>query len=176
MRPFNLFTRIFVQVCCLFCLGGLGQAVEVSTPAATITSGETLSVPVMIDAVDNLAGIKLVIVYDAQILEFQKAIKGQKAGSLMHVVNSKIPGRVVVVMAGARGIKGENFPIVTLNFLAKPCSQNSCPSNLKISEAELMSDKLKDIEFSIKSQPVIVASPQGAAPSQAAPEKKINAS
>ncbi|MBI9077817.1 MAG: hypothetical protein JEZ02_20630 [Desulfatibacillum sp.] len=176
MRPYRFIQIIMALVCGLPCLAGLGHALEVSIPSATVTAGDAITVPVMIDSVDNLAGVKLVIQYDAQVLEFQKAAKGQKAGSLMHVVNSKNPGRVVVVMAGARGIKGEAFPIVTLDFTAKPCSLESCPANLKIVEAQLMSDQLKDLDFSMQSQSVMVVSPKEAAPAETKPEKKSDAS
>ncbi|ACL04106.1 cellulosome anchoring protein cohesin region [Desulfatibacillum aliphaticivorans] len=176
MRPFFFIKTFSALACCLICLAGLGHAVEVSIAQAEAKSGETISVPIMIDAVDNLAGVKLVVLYDANVLEFKNAVKGPKAGSLMHVVNSKTPGRVVVVMAGARGIKGENFPIVTLDFLAKPCAQESCISNLKITEAQLMSDKLKDLEFSLKSQDVVVVPSKEATASPAPPEKMPNAS
>ena len=176
MRPFFPIKILGVLVCCFLCLGGLGRAVEVSIAPAEAAAGASIAVPVMIDKVDNLAGVKLVILYDAQVLEFKNALKGPKAGSLMHVVNSKTPGRIVVVMAGARGIKGENFPIVSLNFTAKPCAQESCSSNLKITEAQLMSDKLKDIDFSLKSQDVVVIPTKEAATSPAQPKKKPDAS
>ncbi len=134
------------------------QSVEIRIPAVTVQSGTPLTAPVMINAVDNLAGIKLVLNYDENVLEFIKAEKTKKTNSLMHVVNSKNPGRIIVVMAGARGIKGKDFSIINLNFNTLPCTKNKCDADLQISEAQLMSDQLKDIVFSREAGQVTVVS------------------
>lgn len=45
---------------------------EISVPAITAKAGESVDIPVMLDSVDNLAGIKLVMKYDTEILTFKK--------------------------------------------------------------------------------------------------------
>jgi hypothetical protein len=98
---------------------GLGGATEIRISPLTAHPGQTIDVPITIDDVDNLAGVKLVMSYDPEILVFKKGAKTKQTDSLMHVVNDKKPGQIIVVMAGARGIKGKNIPIFTLSFDVK---------------------------------------------------------
>ena len=74
----------------------------------------------------------------------------------MHIVNDKKPGILIIVMAGARGIKGENFPIFTLFFQISSKVTGRTESKLKITESQLMSDKLKNIEHDLNINPVII--------------------
>ncbi len=91
----------------------------VYVPEVERTSGESVDIPIMIDSVDNLAGVKLVMEYDPKILFFQKGAKTSHTDSLMHIINDKIPGKLIIVMAGAKGIKGKAFSILTLTFKIK---------------------------------------------------------
>lgn len=115
-------------------------------PDLKVKSGEIVNIPVMIDKVDNLAGAKLVIKYDAEMLAFKRAGKTKYTSSLMHIVNSKKPGLLIIVMAGATGIKGEKFPILSLVFEVKKNLKNRSATKIKITDIQLMSDKLKDIK------------------------------
>jgi hypothetical protein len=129
---------------------------ELYIPALTARAGQTLEVPIRIDQVDNLAGIKIVMTYDPELLVFKKAAKTDNSSSLMHIVNDKKPGLIIVVMAGAKGIKGNDFSILTLFFNIKPGLKANHTTRIKITEAQLMSDELKDIKFTTAAKPIVI--------------------
>ena len=118
---------------------------ELYIPPLTAKSGQTVDIPLMIDEIDNLAGVKIVMTYDPQILTFKEGVKSKQTNALMHVVNDKKPGLLIVVMAGARGIKGKAFSIMTLTFTVKEGLEGNHSTRISITEVQLMSDKLKDI-------------------------------
>jgi len=129
----------------LLLLPALAAAAELSIPPVVAMAGEIVVVPLKIDAVDNLAGAKMVLAYDPAVLTFQKAAKTAETSSLMHVVNDRQPGRLIVVMAGAVGIKGKDFALLNLSFLAGRADGLPQTTRLEIIEAQLMSDQLKEI-------------------------------
>jgi hypothetical protein len=129
---------------------------ELYIPLVEGKSGQAVHVPIMIDQVDNLAGVKLILKYDPQILTFKKGTKTKQTTSLMHIVNDKKPGLLIVVMAGARGIKGKEFPILKLTFEIKKDLKGNHSTHLKITEAQLMSDQLKDLKTKITLNPIII--------------------
>lgn len=136
---------------------GLVNATEIRIYPITTSPSQTIDVPIIIDEVDNLAGVKLVMSYDAEILVFKKGAKTKETDSLMHVVNDKKPGEVIVVMAGARGIKGKNFPLFTLTFDVKPGLTGNHVTKIAIIEAQLMSDQLKEINYTVTVNPITIA-------------------
>ena len=127
---------------------------ELYIPASTGTAGQSIEIPIRIDQIDNLAGVKIVLKYDSELLKFTKAAKTNHTSSLMHIVNDKKPGLLIVVMAGAKGIKGDDFSILTLFFDIKPGLKSNQTTQLKITEAQLMSDELNDLEFTINKERV----------------------
>jgi hypothetical protein len=129
---------------------------ELSIPALSALAGQTLEVPIRIDQVDNLAGIKIVMTYDPELLVFKKAAKTPSTTSLMHIVNDRKPGVIIVVMAGAMGIKGKDLSILTLSFSIKQGLKGNHTTRIKITEAQLMSDELKDIKFTIATKPISI--------------------
>jgi len=131
---------------------------ELYIPALTARSGQNIEVPIRIDQVDNLAGVKIVLAYDPQLLVFEKAAKTNNTSSLMHIVNDKKPGLIIIVMAGASGIKGNDFSILTLSFNIKQGLKGNHTTHIKITEAQLMSDELKDIKFTIAAKPIVIKS------------------
>lgn len=132
-------------------------AAEIYIPEVKGWAGKPIEVPVMIDQVDNLAGIKLVIKYDPEILTYKKGDKTEHTSSLMHIVNNKKPGLLIAVMAGAKGIKGKNFPILLLTFEVKKDLKHNLSTKLDITELQLMSDSLKDIKGTIRINPLIIS-------------------
>ena len=136
--------------------GSVG-ATEIRIHPITTHPNQTIDVPIIVDEVDNLAGIKIVMSYDAEILVFKKGAKTKQTDSLMHVVNDKKPGQVIVVMAGARGIKGKNFPIFTLTFDVKPGLKGNHVTKIAVKEAQLMSDQLKEIKCTVAVNPITIA-------------------
>ncbi len=130
--------------------------VELYIPATSAKPGKTVAVPMMIDHVDNLAGIKIVLKYDAKILTFTRGSRTKHTDELMHVVNDKNPGALIIVMAGARGIQGTNIPLFILTFRVHENVSESATTLMEISEIELMSDKLKGIECAVRTEPLII--------------------
>ena len=151
-----------LPICFILCLEIVStQATELSIPALESSPGSMVQVPIIIDHIDNLAGIKLVIEYDNQSLKFKNGKKTKITNSLMHIINDKKPGKVIVVMAAARGVVVNNTSIIDLNFVVNNnLSVETKPFlNLKVRELQLMSDTLKEIDCKIKLQPIkIVAS------------------
>ena len=129
---------------------------ELFIPPIEGKSGQPIEIPVMIDRVDNLAGVKLVLNYDHRLLLFKKGSKTAQTDSLMHIVNDKKPGQLILVMAGARGIKGINFPILKLTFEIKEGLKGNHTTEIKIKEVQLMSDQLKEIAVKTVSNPITI--------------------
>jgi hypothetical protein len=154
----NFRTFSFAALLLLISLSWISPAlgVELSIPEITTESGKTAEIPLLIDRIDNLAGVKLVMRYDKELLTYKKGVRSEKAASLMHVVNDKNPGRLVIVMAGARGIKGENFPIFTLTFDTKKNLKERHTTTLQIDEIQLMGDDLKDIKCQTNVKPIVI--------------------
>ncbi len=75
---------------------------------------------------------------------------------MMHIVNDKKPGRLIVVMAGAKGISGKNFSIISLTFKVKKDLKSNHTTGISFPGIQLMSDQLKEIPCSIKVNPIII--------------------
>ena len=132
---------------------------ELYIPALKGKSGQNIDIPIMIDKVDNLAGVKLVLQYDPKILTYKKAAKTEQTSSLMHIVNDKNPGRLIVVMAGPKGIKGKEFSIISLTFEVNKGLKSNHTTRIKITEVQLMSDQLKEIKSDIRVSPLTILPP-----------------
>jgi len=129
-------------------------AIELYIPAMQGRSGESVDIPVMIDQVDNLAGVRLVVNYDTGVLSFKNGAKTKHTSSLMHIVNSKKSGVLIIAMAGAKGISGKNFAIFQFTFTIKKGLKDTHFTKINIASAQLMNDKLKDLNFKIKTHPL----------------------
>ena len=119
---------------------------ELNVPMIAGTHGEEVSFPVTVDRVDNLAGIKLVLDYDRDILKFIKAEKTAYTANMLYVVNDRIPGKLIIVMAAAKGFAGENAPIVEMTFELLQDVKKEDSVTLQIIEVELMNDSLQRID------------------------------
>ena len=124
---------------------GTGWAAKVLLLAVEAEPGKQIEVPVKLEGVQNLAGMKLVLTYDGEMLQFQKERKPVVAQSLMHIVNPKIQGKLIVVMAGAKGIQVKNGPIIYLIFKVSDKIGTRKKILIKIEEAQLMTDQLKNL-------------------------------
>ena len=141
-----LFSELFLCLTIAVLWNVTAFATEIRIPPLTAKSGQTVDIPLMIDEIDNLAGVKIVMTYDPQILTFEEGVKSKATNALMHVVNDKKPGLLILVMAGARGIKGKGFSIMTLTFKIKEGLKGNHSTQISITEVQLMSDELKDIQ------------------------------
>lgn len=131
----------------LFSVGAsASHALTIYTPEIMTAPGETVDVPVMLDDVPNLAGLKIVISYDTVLLSYAGGAKTAGTASLMHIVNDRNPGRLVLVMAGARGIHGKDMAVFTFRFKVDAAVRKKTVTELRITESQLMSDALKDLK------------------------------
>jgi hypothetical protein len=118
------------------------QAANLTLSTTSTPDSEVLVLE--IDKVEKLAGMKLTIEYPARFLEYKASQKASPFNSFMQVVNDKNPGRLILVMANATGVSGENLKIFELTFSKK---MQNLPATLKIAptECQLMSDSLQEI-------------------------------
>ncbi len=152
MRPFILLLTTLL----FFTSHGTATALELSIPPTAVIAGETVKIPLLVDKTDNLAGVRLVLSYDTKDLTYAGAVKTSHTAQMMYVVNNKKPGELIIVMAGAQGIKGEKFSILDLSFKAKPVREKKT-SRIEIKEVQMMSDQLKDISCAIRVSPVTIS-------------------
>jgi len=131
------------------------QAANLNLMATSTPNSEVLVV--QIDKVEKLAGMKLTLDYPARFLEYKSAQKASAFNAFMQVVNDKKPGRLILVMASATGVSGENLKIFELTFSK---SAQDLPPTLKIAPAEcqLMSESLQEIPC--KTSPLSISTPQ----------------
>lgn len=118
--------------------------------------GREIRVPLVIDQTDNLAGVRLVLRYDKEILTFKEGTRSRQTQSFMHVINDKIPGRLIIVMASAKGIAGKEITLLTLTFTIKEGLKENrttvidAPTEVsKTGAQQCMSDDPKEIECRI---------------------------
>ncbi len=153
---YSLNRAIFLFLLILLFLPAAAPGAELSIPAVTAKAGTAFELPVRVDQVDNLAGVKLHLTYDPELLTFDEAEKTRETSSLMHIVNSKKPGTLIIVMAGARGIKGEDIPLLTLRFTVAETVTEKQTTAIEVREAQLMSDALKDLSYTVAFAPVTI--------------------
>lgn len=119
--------------------------VELRIPDRQVRPGEAVVVPVMVDAVERLAGVKMVLLYDRRLLDFVSLERGPAAAAMLQVVNDRIPGKLIVVMACARGIQIRNQPLCTITF--HPRNRGTAPekTRLHLTRADLVREDLVPI-------------------------------
>ena len=102
--------------------------------------------------------MKVVLGYDADLLEYAVLRKPAVAGSLMHMVNPRQAGRVIVVMARARGISLDDEPIMEVTFMLKNLEGQDVPeaTEVKIAKVEAMNDNLETIHMTQRNGHVLL--------------------
>lgn len=138
---------------------GTAGAAEIMVGGATAGAGETVKIPVQARGIENLAGVKLVMTYDADKLTFEAANKTPLTTSLMHIVNSKKAGRLIVVMAGARGVSAKDGVILDLRFRVPDGETDPNTTRIQLREVQVMSDQLKEIAVEGKDGEVALNGP-----------------
>lgn len=146
---FVVFLFAYLLLTVIFCESN-AWATEVYATSLTVKDVGIVEVPVGIDNVEKLAGIKLVINFDKEMLSFKAGQKTKNTQAMMHVINDKNPGKLVIVMAGATGVSGTNFPLINLLFNVKNAHKSNFSTRIEIVECQLMSDKLVEIKCSVK--------------------------
>lgn len=140
-------------------------------PSATGKAGETIDIPVMISKAENLAGVKIRLLYKKEFLTYESFEKGKQLKGLLHIVNDKEPGKLIIVMAGAKGVKGESFPLFTLKFKVNPSLEKDAEMVFTIGEAILMDDTPKEFPFTTRTEPIFLKKGNGDGEKQAGKEK-----
>jgi hypothetical protein len=128
-------------------IASASAAAELRIPPVSGNQGEEIKLYVTVDKVDNLAGIKLTLLYDKDVLKFIRGERTQYTSNMLHVINDKVPGRLIIVMAAAKGFTGENAPLVEMAFELLKDVKKEDNVTLKVIEASLMSDNLKKIKI-----------------------------
>jgi len=146
--------HIILFCLCFSLMGGAASGVEIMIPHLRVKQGKSFDIPIIIDRADNLAGIKLVIAYDKGLLTFKEGNPSKSTRSLMCVINDKNPGRLIVVMAGAKGVSGKDLPLVILSFEANKVAKETVSTRLDILEYQLMSDQLKEVKGTVVVKPL----------------------
>jgi hypothetical protein len=139
-------------LCCLLAGVSLSQAAELYTAPVRMNKGSLISIPILIDQVSGLAGVKLVMAYDAEVLKFREGQKTPVSQSLMHVINDQKPGRLIVVMAGATGVSGKDVSFINLTFAVVKPPKNPGGTKIEVTEAQLMTDQLKEIPCTVRAK------------------------
>jgi hypothetical protein len=131
--------------------GSLVYGAELTIPQLQAKSGQDVRVPVVVDQIEHLAGIKLIINYNKELLTFSGGVRSKSTDSMMHVINDKTPGKLIVVMAAARGVSGKDITLLTLFFTVKKTATVGDEAGIEIMDSQLMGDDLKDISCKVKS-------------------------
>ncbi len=119
--------------------------------------GEDIRIPLVLDQVERLAGIKIIMNYTKDLLIFKGGARSKATDSMMHVINDKTPGKLIVVMAGARGISGRDVNLLTLFFSVKKGVNGNTETLIEVKEVQLMGDDLKDIPCKVKQGKITIS-------------------
>ena len=103
-----------------------------------------LHLSLKVDKIEKLAGLKISLTYPDKILKFNSASKTKATSSFMHVVNDKNPGKLIIVMASAKGISGSDVGLFSLDFAIAPNSSASSVS-IHMTTCQLMTENLKEL-------------------------------
>jgi len=141
----------------LFFQGSPVFGAELTIPDLRARAGQDIRVPLVIDQVDHLAGVKLILNYDKELLTFKGGARSQSTDSMMHVINDKTPGKLIVVMAAAQGISGKEVTLLTLFFSLKKGLTDNHEVLLETTVVQLMGDDLKDIPCKAKSGKITIS-------------------
>lgn len=107
---------------------------------------------IQIDKAEKLAGLKISLDYPKNNYSYKETKKGVRLNSFMHVVNDKIPGKLVVVMASAKGISGKDITLFQVKFSSET-TQKKSQDLPTLTTCELMSEDLLSIPCNLQSAP-----------------------
>jgi len=142
----------------LFFLGSTpAWGTELKIPPLKGKAGQEIRIPLILDRIDNLAGIKLTLRYDKEILTFKEAKKSPVTQSLMHMINDRTPGELIIALAGPRGIKGKKLTLLTLTFAISKGLKEKRTTVIEIPEVRLTQDDLKEIECKVSAGSLMIS-------------------
>jgi hypothetical protein len=149
----KIYLLCFFLICCQISQSN-GFAAEYEE--VVVKQGSMVELPVILDKADKLAGIKFVLNYNDKLLSFVEVIKTTHTSQLMHIVNDKKVGKLIIVMAGAKGITGINVPLVILRFSLVEKISGKSKTNVSIQHVEMMSEGLQELSGTIFIPDVII--------------------
>ena len=149
-------SALFLALAFIICGAFPAWGTELQIPAMKGRSGHDIQIPIIIDQVGNLAGVKLILNYDKELLTFKEGNRSSGTQSLMHIINDKTPGKLIIVMAGAKGIQGKEMTILTLTFAVRKGLTGNHTTAIEASEVQLMGDDLKEIECKVKPGTLVI--------------------
>ena len=146
MIPAKQKTQIFlIQSIFLFLFCIEANATEAKLSFIAEAPANPLRLSLVIDHADKIAGMKGVITFDKASLALQNAEQSEETSSFLHVVNDKLPGQIIFVMASASGVSGENLTLCHFEFLKLDNSKQ--PDNrISVTQIQLMNEDLKEIK------------------------------
>lgn len=103
------------------------------------------NIALVIDHAEKIAGLKITFSYDKDLVSFVKASKAKATSSFMHVVNDKQPGKIIIVMASAKGVSGDNLTLAYLEFKL-PETLTDKVRAISVIQVQLMDENLKEIK------------------------------
>jgi hypothetical protein len=149
--------RLMMVIFIFFCAESVSLSTEIHFCTVKGKPGQNIEIPIIIDEINNLAGIKLVLKYDPELLVFKEGVNTKHSSSLMQIVNDKTPGRLILVMAGAKGIGGKDLEIMVVKFGIKKGISGNRTAQIEITELQLMDDQLKEINAKTKTGSVLIS-------------------
>jgi hypothetical protein len=127
----------------LFCTGA--NANEAKLSFIVENPANPLQLSLVIDHAVKIAGMKVVISFDKEALVLKHADKSKETSSFLHVVNDKIPGQIIFVMASASGVSGKNLTLCHFEF-SKTGNTKQLDNYISVTQIQLMNEDLKEIK------------------------------
>ena len=78
-----------------------------------------------------------------------RGARTQGTQSLMRIIADKTPGKLIIVMAGARGIQGRDMTIMTPVFAIRKGLAGNPTTVFEAPEVQVMGNDLKEIECKV---------------------------
>lgn len=136
----------------------LALATDLIVTSATATPGQQISLQVLLQPGSHVAGLKMTIGYDADVMTFVRADKLADANGMMYVVNDRQPGKLIVVMAGAKGVETPKVALLDLVFQIRQPIHNDMNTHVHLMDVEAKSDQLKSVPLQLRSGDVHIRS------------------
>ncbi len=134
----------------LFFFAGTSHAEIIELSLVASSTENPLKLSLSVDHAKKIAGMKVTITYDKTDLTFVKAEKSSATSSFLHVVNDKSPGKLIVVMASAKGVSGDNLALLDLEFKRNTATAKK-ETVISVIQVQVMSEALKEFKTNLPS-------------------------
>lgn len=141
----NKFPLIFIHTIFLFLICTGANANEAKLNFIVEDPANPLTLSLIINPAVKIAGMKVVIFFDKEALVLKHADKSKETSSFLHVVNDKIPGQIVFVMASASGVSGNNLALCHFEF-SRIENTKQFDTQISVTHLQIMNEDLKEIK------------------------------